>query len=472
MRQSFKLAPVLCALLSAALLVACAGAPPSAPESPTAPITWTDAQAPVAGTAAHAAWAPLLDPALQGLLARAQSANTDLRRAAITLQNAELQARAQGLRVTPTMGLDYSANRPLHSQATVNVDGVLVPVGAASQWTHSYGASVGASFELDVWSRLAQLDAQQASLSESARADIDTARLLLNDKVAEAYWNIAANERFKTIAAAKLKLAEQALPLVAARVHEGKLVPLELDKAAVTVKNARQQLAGYEATAAKARVELAKLLDQAPPGPVVAAIELPATLPEWMPDAPAQVLEQRPDVHSARLKVDAALAAARAQRAARYPQLSFSAGLGTGGERLGNWFSQPLLSLASNLTVPLIDWRRLDIADAQRRNDLETNALNLRDAVFTALGEVHGLLVDQQRITTELAASEQQLAQARDAERIALLQLEVGTIARADMLQARVATLDAEQGVAQARLDAVLNRLALLRALCIALPTA
>jgi len=464
MRPNFKLAPFAVAWL----LTACAGAPPAAPEPPPAQAQWSA----LPDSGANAAWAPLLDPALQALQARAQAANTDIRRAALAWQSAELQARAQGLRVTPSLGLSYGANRPLQSQATVNVDGVLVPVGAASQWTHSYGASVGAGFELDLWNRLGQLDAQQAALSEAARSDIDAARLVIADKVAEGYWNVAANERFATLAAAKLRLAEEALPLVTARVREGKLVPLEIDKAAATVKNARQQLAGYEAAAARARVDLAKLLDQPPPGPDIAAVSMPATLAEWTPDAPAQVLERRPDVHSARLRVDASLAGARAQRAARYPQLSFDAGLATGGERIGNWFSQPLLSLASSLTVPLIDWRRLDIADALHRDELETSALNLRDAVFSALGEMQGLLVDQRRIAAELAASEQQTVQARDAERIALLQLEVGSIARADALQARVATLDAELGLEQARLDALLNRLALLRALCIALPAA
>ncbi|MBV8605306.1 MAG: TolC family protein [Pelomonas sp.] len=470
MRQSFKLAPAAAALLAALLLAACAGAPPAPPEPPTPPAAWTAPPGAGASDASNAAWAPLLAPGLQELLAQSLAANTDIRRAVLTARNAALQARATGLRVTPSVGLSYEANRPLGSQATVNVDGVLVPAGPAAQWTHSYGASLGASFELDLWNRLAQLDAQQAALTEAARSDVAAARLVIADKVAEDFWTLAANERFAALAAAKLKLAEETLPLVSARVREGKLQPIEIDKAAAVVKSARQQLAGYEATAAKTRVDLAKLLDQAPPGPAVAAAALPDALPGWKPDAPGAVLERRPDVHGARLRVDAALAGARAQRAARYPQLTFSGGLATGGESIGNWFAQPLLSLASNLTVPLIDWRRLDLEDAQRRNDLETSALNLRDAVFGALGEVEGLLADQQRIAAEQSAAAQQLAQTRDAERIANLQLEVGTIARADALQARTATLDAELNLESARLDALLNRLALLRALCVEVP--
>lgn len=456
MRRTLLLAPLL--------LAACAGAPITPPAAPPAPTPW--AQTPSANEAA--AWEPLLTPALQGLLQQAQTANIDIRRAALAWQSAELQAKAQGLRVQPSAGLNASANRPLQSQgATINVNGVLVPVSQSAQWSHSYGASFGAGFEIDLWNRLAQLDAQQAALSEAARSDIAAARQTIASRVAESYWTLSANERFTELARAKLQLAELALQLVTARVKEGKLPPLEIPKAAASIQSAREQVAFNEASAAKARLTLAQLLDQALPGPVVSAAPLPDRLPAWTADEPAQVLERRPDIHRARLQVDAALAAARATRASRYPQLSFSAGLGTGGAHLSDWFAQPLLSLASNLTVPLIDWRRLDLQDAQSRNSLESAALQLRAQISTALGEVQGLLVDQGRIVSSRESAETQRAQAFEAARIARLKFDVGSLARADELQARIAALDTEQAVIQAQLDAILNRLSLLRALAV-----
>lgn len=459
MRLLFLTAPLL--------LAACAGAPIEPPAAPAVPIAlhgWSEHPS----ANATAGWAPLLDPALQSLQAKALAANTDIRRAALALQTQELRARQQGLRIQPSASLSYGANRPLKDDgATINVNGVLVPVGQTAQWSHSYGASVGAGFELDLWGRLAQLDVQQTRLSEAAQADIAAAQQSIAGRVAESYWTIAANERFAALAAEKLQVAEDALPLVTARVREGKLVPLEIDKAAASVQQARQALAQAEASVDKARLGLAQLLDAAPPGPLVTGRALPENLPTWSPDGPASLLERRPDVHRARLEVDAALAGARATRASRYPQLSFSAGLGTGGSRMSDWFAQPLLSLASNLTVPLIDWRRLDLQDALSRNDLDRAALNLRDKVYGALSEVQGLLVDQRRIAAVRAAADTQLVQVRDAERIARLKREVGTIARADELQARIATLDAEQALVQSQLDAMLNRIALLRALAV-----
>jgi outer membrane protein TolC len=84
-----------------------------------------------------------------------------------------------------------------------------------------------------------------------------------------------------------------------------------------------------------------------------------------------------------------------------------------------------------------------------------------------ALAEVQTLLIEQQRIAEARAAAHKRLEQAREADRIARLKLDVGAIALADWLQARIASFDAEQAVERARLDAVRNRLAMLRALVV-----
>lgn len=456
LRRMFALSPLL--------LSACAGAPIERPAEPELPAVWTQAPADAAS------WAPLMTASLKDLQTRALAANTDIRRAALLLRAAELQARQQGLRVQPTASLSVSANRPLESQgATVNVNGVLVPVGTQAQWSRSYGASVGAGFEFDLWNRLAHLDAQQSALTEASRSDIAAARQAIAAGVAESYWTLASSNDLARLAQMRLELAEQTLPLVDARVREGKLPPLETAKAAAAVQSARQQLAQADAQIARAELSLSQLLDTPFMLPSLMTMTLPNGLPTFAPGDPARVLERRPDVQRARLEVDAALAAARATRAARYPQLNFSAGLGTGGAHSSDWLSQPLLSLASNLAIPLIDWRRLELRDQLSRNELERAALGLRDKVHGALVEIEGLLIDGRRIEAQRAAVDRQLRQVLEAERIAGLKLEVGSIARADELQARLASIEVRQSAEQARLDAVLNRIALLRALAVPL---
>lgn len=453
------------ALLLALMLAGCASEQIVRPAAPPTP-TWSGPS-----TEATAGWAPLLDPTLSALQSKALQANSDIRRAALAWKQAQTQAELQGLRLQPNASLSYSANRPLQSQgSSIVIDGVSVPVGSSAEWSHNYSASIGVGFEADLWGRLSQLDQQQLALSEAARSDIQAARILIASQVAENYWTLAANRQLEVIARRKLELSEQLVPLVRLRVKEGKLVPLEINKASTIVMAARQQLAQAKAAADTAQLNLAQLMDQPSSATDPVEAQLPTgPLPAWLPDEPTQVLERRPDVQRARLEVDAALANARATRAARYPSLSFSGGLSTGGQHLSDWLKQPLLSLAGNLVIPMIDWRRLELQGSQAQTQLDSAALNLRSTVYKALTEVQTQVVQAQSLQAQAEATTERLAEDVETERLARLKFEVGTIARSDELNARIARLDAEQSVLQLRLNELLTRLALLRALAVPL---
>jgi outer membrane protein TolC len=165
--------------------------------------------------------------------------------------------------------------------------------------------------------------------------------------------------------------------------------------------------------------------------------------------------------------VDAALARLRVSEAQRYPQLSFSANLSTNGSRASDWLSQPLLSLAGNLVVPLIDWQRLDAQRDSARTELELAALQLRDTVARSVVEVEALLVEGQRLRDQQAANVARLREATQAARQAALRYETGTLSRADWLQLEVARLDAEISAQQLLLRERVQREQLARALAL-----
>ena len=306
-------------------------------------------------------------------------------------------------------------------------------------------------------------------------------RTLLRQRVAESYWQLAAAREQGALAQQQLQLNRELLAATRLRVREGQLLPIEIDRAAATLQQAEVRLADLQADGAQQRLQLALLLDEAPPGPQLQQPRLPSTVPSTVPGAepgtlpapwridadPATVLERRPDVQRARAQVDAALARSQAAEAQRYPGLSFSASLGTGGTAVRDWLSNPVAALAGNLVVPLIDWRRLDLQRDAARTELELAALNLRETVARALVEIETALIDGQRLQQQLAANATRLREAQAAESVAALRLEVGAIARADFLQAQNARLEAEQGRLQLQLRAWLNRGQLARALAL-----
>ncbi len=446
------------ATVAALLLGGCAvTAGPGAPAAPTAPATPERWQAePDSGPAAD--WALLADPELQALLQRAEAANRDLVQAALRIEQARQQAALGELRLTPSAGLSAGASRPLDP-----------PAPLPARTTRSYSASVGVGYELDLWGRLAALRAADTAQLRAAQSDLRAARLLLRQQVADSYWQLAAARLQSALAQEQLVLTRELVAATRLRVQEGQLLPIELDRAAATLQQAEVRLADLQADGAQQRLQLALLLDQPPPGPALLQPQLPGELPpRWRVGAdPAAVLERRPDVQRARAQVDAALARGQAAEAQRYPALSFSASLGTGGGTARDWLSNPLASLAGNLVVPLIDWRRLDLQRSAAGTELELAALALRETVARALVEVETALIEGQRLQQQLQANATRLRETRAAEQVAALRLEVGAIARADYLQARNARLEAEQGRLQLQLRAWLNRGQLARALAL-----
>jgi outer membrane protein TolC len=371
-------------------------------------------------------------------------------------------------RSSPTAGLSANASRPVQTQSStrnVDIGGVTVPVTTSTGWSRSYGASLGVGYELDLWDRLAQTTAAQRAQAEAARTDIAAARLLIRSQVAEAYWTLAALRAQQPLAEEQLALTRETLELTRARVREGKLLPLELDKIAITVQAAETRLADLAADGLLQRQRLALLLDEPLPGPAPEAVLPGGAPPRWRLAEPADVLAQRPDVQRARLGVDAALARLRVSEAERYPRLSFSAGLSTGGTRAGDWLSQPLASFAANLAVPLIDWQRLNLQRDGARTELDGAALALRDTLHKALADIETQRIEADRTAQQLLANAGRLKEAVENERLARLRHEVGAISRADWLQIRSSVLDAEQTRIGLRLQQWLRQAALFKSL-------
>lgn len=455
--------PTSITLAALLLLAGCAHGPAVQAPDVAAPTAWSLASGDVAPD-----WTGLLDPQLAALQARALQANRDIALAAQRWKQAQLLAEQSMLRWAPSAGLSANASRPVQTQSTtrnVDIGGVTVPVTTSTGWSRSYGASLGVGYELDLWDRLAQTTAVQRAQAEAARTDIAAARLLIRSQVAEAYWTLGALRAQQPLAEAQLALTRETLELTRLRVREGKLLPIELDKIAVTVQAAETRLADLAADGLLQRQRLALLLDEPLPGPAPEAALPGDAPPQWRLAEPADVLAQRPDVQRARLGVDAALARLRVSEAERYPRLSFSAALSTGGTRASDWLSQPLAAFAANLTVPLIDWQRLNLQRDGARSELDTAALTLRDTLHKALADIEAQRIEAERAAQQLQANAGRLKEAVENERLARLRYEVGAISRADWLQIRSTVLDAEQTRIGLRLQQWVRQAALFKSL-------
>jgi len=431
-------------------LIACRTAPLQRPAEPPAPAAWL---VPAQADDTQALWSTWADAPLLHLQQQALARNLDIAQASLRWQRAQLQLQAAGLDrgITPSLGLSASGSKVLEG----------------GPLTRSVGVSAAIAYEADLWGRLAQAESAQAAQAEAQRTDVAAAQLLIRSQVAERYWSLAELAQEAPLIEAQRSGAAEVLALTRLRVQEGKLLPIEIDKAAATVQGLLARQVQLQRERLQHQLALRVLLDDAQLG-LPAEAHLPSPqLPALALGNPEQVLARRPDVLRARLQVDAALAQHRVAQSARYPRLSFSAGLSSGGTQWQDWLTQPVASLASNLMVPLVDWRRLDLQQAQARSDVDSAALTLRDTVHKALQEVEQLAAERRELQALVQAQAARQAEAQRTERQSRLRYEVGSIAKADWLQVRNALLAAEQEALQLRLRQAINQSSLLKALAV-----
>ncbi len=436
--------------LLALSLVACSTAPLQRPAEPPAPVAWL---VPAMESDAQALWSTWADVPLLQLQRQALERNLDIAQASLRWQRAQLQLQAAGLArgLTPSLGLSASGSKALEGGPLVR----------------SVGLSAAIAYEADLWGRLAQAENAQAAQAEAQRSDVAAAQLLIRSQVAERYWSLAELAQEAPLIEAQRGGAAEVLALTRLRVQEGKLLPIEVDKAAAALQGLLARQAQLQRERLQHQLALRVLLDDAQFG-LPADAQLPTTpMPALALGSPEQVLDRRPDVLRARLQVDAALAQHQVAQAARYPRLSFSAGLASGGTQWADWLEQPIASLAANLVVPLVDWRRLDLQQAQARSEVDSAALALRDTVHKALQEVEQLAAERRELQALAQAQAARHTEARRTERQARLRYEVGAIAKADWLQVRNALLATEQEALQLRLRQAINQAGLLKALAV-----
>ena len=323
------------------------------------------------------------DPALQGLIDTALANNRDLRVAALNVQAYAAQRQIQRSALFPSVTADSGATRQ-------RLPGSLSSSGEPSI-SSQYSATVGASWELDLFGRLRSLDEQalqQYFATEEARR---ATQIALVASVANAWLTLQADQELLQLTQDTLKTYQQSFALTQRSYDVGVADALALAQARSAVESAQVSLAQYSRQVAQDRNALVVLLGSGKAGGLPAGqpldddllLEVPAGLP-------SDLLQRRPDLRQAEHSLKAANANIGAARAAFFPSISLTANAGSLSPDLaglfdagsGSWLFQPSISLpifnAGKLRASL------DYAELQK----DIQVASYEKAIQTAFQEV------------------------------------------------------------------------------------
>jgi NodT family efflux transporter outer membrane factor (OMF) lipoprotein len=330
-------------------------------------------------------WEEFNDPDLNALINEALSDNLTLKETWSRLDQTRALAVQAGAALYPdltgTAGANYGRLRSdSGSQKTVSIE--------------DYSLGAISSYELDLWGRIRA--GRESALLEvtAAREDLNTAAMTLAAEVANHWVNIISQRMQKRLLEHQHQTNLTLLELIELRFRMSMVSALDVYQQKQIVEDIMAEIPLVEAEEQVLKHELALLLGK-PPGSSLKIgredLPEPAEIPAT--GLPADLIASRPDLRRAGMRLQAADWQLAAARANRLPAISLTAQARYGEAELDMLFDNWLLSLAGNLTAPIIDGGRRAAEVDRRQAIVDENLSAYRQAVLTAIKEVENALV-------------------------------------------------------------------------------
>lgn len=364
---------------------------PSAFKAPTASDTATNTDS----TPSRPDWWLIYgDPTLNKLIDQANRGNNNLQAAAARVAHARALARQSNASAVPTVSLGAGVAR---QQGTL--------VNAAGTQGTLATAGVSASYEVDVWGRLAK-SAEAAKFDVRAQEALrQSALLLVQAQVAQTYLALRAVDEDATLQAQILQTRLELLRIHEQRQMLGSLSAAQLATHRQDIESVRIESVKTEQERNNLENALAVLLGEAPSVFHIPKTPWHATLPGVRPGLPADVLVRRPDIASAQQTLMGTQQRWEATRTAWLPNLTLTSAGGFASPDLKDLFNTSMQSLMLGVltSLPIFDGGRREAQTAMAEADRAAALAHYREQVLQALREV------EDRLNTSQALHEQTL---------------------------------------------------------------
>lgn len=420
-----------------------------------APATWA---APVVVAASPSGvvrwWEGFADPVLTQLIDEAVASSPTVGEAVARLTQARGQAGVSAAQGLPALVVQAQPQGRSGSASTV---------------TETQSAGLAASWEIDLFGRLAFDKSAAVSRAMGAERAVQQVRVVLAADVATAYLNRRQCERQLELAEEDLAVREAIASLTMTKAKAGAAAPVDLLRMDASVNDAKSTLRGQLGACARSLNQLVALTGL-PRAQLAERLAAPAQFKTPVPPVlpvPAAAVAQRPDVQNAEHQVLAAAAAVGVARADFLPRLTLSgviSSLVTGPAGAAKVAVQTW-SFASGLTAPLWDNGQRAGAETVAQGKYEEALAAYQGLVRTSVRETEDAL------SRLAAAADQQLLAEKAASgyersfEITTVRYRHGATSLHDVMDARRQLLASQQAASTAFTERRLAQVALYRAL-------
>ena len=304
-----------------------------------------------------------------------------------------------GANLSPQANLGVSGTRSKR-----NLIGFNLPNGDTSFTSDSFNSGINLSWELDLWGKLKNQKKFAERQFNVATSDYEGARLSIAGKVAKAWFEIIENSQQSQLALKTMNTFEKNQAFISNRFKNGLASALENDLAINAYESARATYSMRNRQRSKSKRKLELLLGGFPGEKMEHnSSSLPELSGTPRPPTPAKILEQRPDLISSKLRLEAAGYQLSASQLSLLPAFSITGGPGSRAENFEDLLDNKFRTwdIGGSLTQPIFQGGRLK-AQIRRDEALKRAALaDYKAVALRAFNEVENLLFNDTRLQAE-----------------------------------------------------------------------
>lgn len=408
-------------------------------------------------------WEVFGDPELNTLVEEVLVNNLDIKKATarvLGVRSQFVQTRADRF---PSLNLQGQGQRQ-HRQ----IIGV-IPGESFSSETDIYTLSFPASFELDLWGRLAR--AEEAGRAHLVQAE-ENRRIVAQTMVAETislYLRMESYERGIQITKQLIQTFRRSLALVEGRYERGLTSVLDVRQARRTLARAEAILPSLRQDLGTTQQQLAVLLGRYPmTGPArLQPEDYFKRLAPVPPGLPSDLLLRRPDIRAAEAQLRALNAQVGVSKASRFPRITLTGSFGYSSDELDGLFrpESELWNIAMGAVQPLFDAGKLKAGQRAAEARYQEGVADYAKSVLTAFAEVESAFLTREEQLKRRDHVVNFVLDARATQRIAENRYERGLVDYLTVLDAQQTRFEAERDLLEVDLAILLNRVTLHRAL-------
>jgi outer membrane protein, multidrug efflux system len=322
-----------------------------------------------------------------------------------------------------------------------------------------YSASIGISWEADVWQKIANNVAAQEMNIASNQANFQSAKDTLVASVIRAYLTIVLQKNLLDIEQQRLSVLENNEQSIVERYQSG-LGELEaLDTARASTLTTRSSIANLRELIAQAKRGLTMLVGVDKLDDLSIAAEFPEVI-QPLSALPAQDLARRPDLQSAYYDIQSKHYLVDVAYKDLLPSISLSASLSDlAASPSQALLTSPIWSLLGSLSAPLFQGGELRAQVDIAKLNAEQSFWQYQDTLLTAVNEVENALGQEHSLTQQKSHIANALKSAERSYQNYINRYQQGLVDILDLLTVQQQMFDLESQLAQIHYSLLTNRI-------------